>query len=213
MIQKIYLYPVWLRLWHWLNVLAFLVLIVTGLNLQYADPSVQFFRFDVAVTWHNVAGISLVVFYIVFIMGNIFTRNSKFYRIKRKNFLRKLMKQFRFYTYGMFKKEDPPFPITKKRKFNPLQLASYVGVMYILMPLVIISGFGLLFPEIVVIDVFGMSGLHLTDLLHITTGFLLSIFMIIHIYFCTFGHTVTSNFKGMIDGFHHVHIDEAEDEE
>ena len=124
-----------------------------------------------------------------------------------------MMKQFRFYVYGVFKKEDPPYPVTKKRKFNPLQLVSYVGAMYILMPLVIISGLALLFPEIIVTDVFGWSGIHLTDLLHIIAGFMLSLFMIIHIYFCTFGHTVTSNFKGMIDGYHHVHIDEDEDED
>ena len=37
--QKVYLYPVYLRLWHLLNALFFLVLILTGLSMQYSDPS------------------------------------------------------------------------------------------------------------------------------------------------------------------------------
>ncbi len=213
MIEKIYLYPIWLRVWHWLNAITFLTLIITGLDLQYADPDIQFIPFETAVTWHNAAGILLIILFIIFIIGNIVTRNSKFYRIKRKKFLKKMKKQFRYYVYGVFKKEETPYPVTKKRKFNPLQLVSYVGAMYILIPLVIISGIALLFPQMIVTDVFGWSGIHLTDLLHIISGFALSIFMVIHIYFCTFGHTATSNFKGMIDGHHHVHIIEDEEDE
>jgi thiosulfate reductase cytochrome b subunit len=212
MSEKIYLYPIWLRSWHWLNALAFLTLIVTGLDLQYADPDVQFIPFNIAVTWHNVAGITMILLFIMFLVGNISTGNSKFYRIKRKKFPKKMMKQFRYYVYGVFKKEKTPYPVTKKRKFNPLQLVSYVAVMYVLMPLVIITGVALLYPEMIVENVFGWSGIHLTALLHIIVGFALSLFMVIHIYFCTFGHTVTSNFKGMIDGYHHVHIVEDDDE-
>jgi len=51
----------------------------------------------------------------------------------------------------------------------------------------------------------GVSGLHLTDLFHIFIGFLISVFMFIHIYFCTIGKTPLSNFKGMINGYHEVH--------
>jgi thiosulfate reductase cytochrome b subunit len=74
--------------------------------------------------------------------------------------------------------------------------------MYFGMPLVIISGIVLLFPEIALDSVFGMSGLVLNDVLHITTGFFLSIFMVIHIYTCTLGAKPSSLFKGMLSGYH-----------
>ena len=64
---------------------------------------------------------------------------------------------------------------------------TYVLAMYVAFPLLIISGIGLLFPEITITKFFGVSGLILTDILHITMGFFLSIFMIIHIYTCTLG--------------------------
>jgi thiosulfate reductase cytochrome b subunit len=74
--------------------------------------------------------------------------------------------------------------------------------MYVAVPLLIISGIGLLFPEITITKFFGVSGLILTDILHITMGFFLSIFMVIHIYTCTLGDKPTSLFHGMITGYH-----------
>jgi thiosulfate reductase cytochrome b subunit len=74
--------------------------------------------------------------------------------------------------------------------------------MYVAMPLLILSGIGLFFPEITIDRFIGISGLILTDVLHITMGFFLSIFMIIHIYTCTLGSTPTSLFTGMITGYH-----------
>ena len=83
-----------------------------------------------------------------------------------------------------------------------LQKLTYVLAMYAGIPLLIISGIGLLFPEITINRVLGVSGLVLTDILHITMGFLLSIFMIVHIYTCTLGNKPFSLFRGMISGYH-----------
>jgi thiosulfate reductase cytochrome b subunit len=63
----------------------------------------------------------------------------------------------------------------------------------------------MLFPEIIVQKVFGVSGLFLTDLVHIITGFIISLFLIVHVYFCTMGIKLTSLFKGMINGWVEVH--------
>lgn len=199
-----YLYPKWIRAWHFLNAVLFLILIVTGLSMQYTDKENASFvvGFAKAVKWHNFAAIVLIINYIVFVTGNLFTKNGAYYKIERKNFLSDLLKQLRYYSWGMFKGEKHPFPVTEKRKFNPLQKFSYILAMYVAVPLLIISGIGLLFPEITLISFFGVSGLLLTDILHITMGFFLSIFMVIHIYTCTLGAKPTSLFWGMITGYH-----------
>jgi thiosulfate reductase cytochrome b subunit len=155
-----------------------------------------------AVKWHNIAAILLTFNYILFVTGNILTKNGRYYKIGRKNFISDLWTQMKFYAGGMFKKQKHPFPVTEERKFNPLQKFTYVLSMYLAMPLLIISGIGLLLPEITINRFFGVSGLILTDLLHITMGFLLAVFMIVHIYTCTLGHKPFSLFKGMITGYH-----------
>jgi thiosulfate reductase cytochrome b subunit len=199
-----YLYPKWLRAWHVLNALMFMVLIVTGLSMQYTDKenAAYIVGFAKAVKWHNYAALFLVAGYVIFILGNAFTGNGKYYRIKRNGFMADLISQAKFYAFGMFKGEKHPFPVTLESKFNPLQKFTYVLAMYLGMPLLIISGIVMWIPELAIDNIFGMSGLVLNDVLHISTGFLLSIFMIIHVYTCTLGSKPTSLFKGMISGYH-----------
>jgi thiosulfate reductase cytochrome b subunit len=199
-----YLYPKWIRAWHIINALMFLILIVTGLSMQYTDKnnSAYMVGFAKAVKWHNFAALILTASYVVFVVGNITTKNGRYYRIKRDNFWSDLIKQMRYYAFGMFRGEKHPFPVTMERKFNPLQKFSYVLAMYVGMPLLIISGIVLLFPEIAIDNVSGMSGLVINDVLHITMGFFLSIFMIIHIYTCTLGAKPSSLFRGILSGFH-----------
>ena len=116
--------------------------------------------------------------------------------LAEKIFYLNLVKQFKYYSSGMFKGEKHPFPVTEERKFNPLQKLTYVLAMYVAFPLLIISGIGLLLPEITITTFFGISGLILTDILHITMGFFLSIFMVIHIYTCTLGAKAYITFLG-----------------
>jgi len=199
-----YLYPIWVRLWHTFNAILFLILIVTGISMQYTGKSdyVLVVGFAKAVKWHNIAAMLLTLNYIFFIAGNILSGNGRFYRITKKNFLSDLAKQFKYYSLGMFKGEKHPFPVTMDRKFNPLQKLTYILSMYVAFPLLIISGFGLLFPETVINRFLGISGMILTDILHITMGFFLSLFMIIHIYTCTLGAKPASLFKSMLSGYH-----------
>ena len=203
--EKIYLYPVWIRLWHMLNALFCLMLILTGISMQFSNPKVPLIRFDVAVSIHNIFGILLAVSYLLFFAGNLVTNNGKYYKIKFKGYYDQLLSQFRYYTRGIFKGEEAPFKINKERKFNPLQQFTYVLSMYILVPIICITGLSLMYPEVIPTNVLGMSGLHLTDLLHIFIGFIISLFMFVHIYFCTIGKNPVSNFKSMINGYHEAH--------
>ena len=203
--EKIYLYQRWLRLWHALNALFCLFLIATGISMQFSNPKVPLIRFDIAVSIHNIFGILLTINYLLFFFGNIFTWNGRHYRISVDGFYHRLLSQFRYYTQGIFKGEHPPFPVNKELKFNPLQQFSYVIIMYIMIPIIVVTGLGLMYPDFIPTQLLGISGLHLTDLFHVIVGFIISIFMFIHIYFCTIGKTPVSNFKSIVDGYHEPH--------
>lgn len=204
MSEKVYLYPVWIRLWHWFNALLCLLLIITGISMQYSDPAYPMIRFDWSVSIHDIAGWLLAFNYLGFIFGNLFTTNGRHY-IFRKRILRNLIVQARYYAYGIFKNEEPPFPISERSKFNPLQKISYIIIMHVAVPIVGITGIMIFFPERMVFDVFGNQALHITDILHVIMGFVISLFLVVHIYFCTIGHTPLSNFKSMFNGYHEKH--------
>ncbi len=205
MAEKLYLYPKWVRLWHALNAIFILLLIITGISMQFSKPEFGFIRFDIAVSIHNIAGMLLTANYLLFLTGNFFTSNGKYYKLTLKGLFQRLTKQFIYYTIGIFRHEKPPFPVTKERKFNPLQQFTYVAAMYVLVPIVFITGWALLYPEVLFTKVLGASGLKVNDFIHVIVGFFLSFFLFVHVYFCTIGATFVSNFKSMITGYHESH--------
>jgi len=120
MTEQIYFYPIWIRIWHFLNAILCLLLIFSGFSLQYSNPEFSFINFRLAVSIHNFAGVSLTISYLLFFLGNFFTENGKFYRLQFKGLRLRLWKQLRYYAYGYFINEEPPFPISVDNKFNPL---------------------------------------------------------------------------------------------
>jgi len=203
--EKIYFYPVWLRIWHGLNAIGILTLIVTGISMQSSVESSLVVGFNLIVNLHNVAGILVTLSYSVFFIGNLVTTNGKFYIVKPKGFLKRPIQQAIYYSWGMFHGMKAPYPLSAKRKFNPLQKYSYILVMYLAVPIVIITGLGLLFPEIIIEKVYSFSGVFVTAVLHSAMGFFISIFLIVHLYIASIGKSPLDNFKSIITGWHELH--------
>jgi len=170
--------------------------------MQYSDPMNPFMRFDLAVSLHNISGIILVFDYLLFIIANTISKNGRHYRIQLHGLKSRLMLQFRYYTYGIFIGEEAPFPVTKKMKFNPIQQVTYFMTMYVFMPLIFLTGLPMLFSGALIRQLLSENAYFITDILHITVGFFLSLFLIIHVYFCTFGAKPYSNFKSIVTGYH-----------
>jgi thiosulfate reductase cytochrome b subunit len=203
--QKFYFYPVWLRIWHGLNAVGILALIFTGLSMQSSIESSQILSFKTIVNIHNIAGILVTLSYFVYFIGNLVTPNGKFYIVKPKGFLKRPIQQAKYYAWGMFHGAKPPYPISEKRKFNPLQKYAYIAVMYLAVPIVIVSGLALLFPEIILDKVYTFSGVFVTAIFHSAMGFFISIFLIVHLYIASIGKSPIENFKSIITGWHHTH--------
>ena len=88
------------------------------MNSGFEDSIISFI---LIITVHNYAGVIVTLNYFVFLIGNMFTSNKKFYIVKPKNFLKRPMKQAYYYAWGMFHGMQAPYPLSEKRKFNPLQ--------------------------------------------------------------------------------------------
>ncbi len=201
--NKIYFYPLWLRIWHGINALGIILLIITGLSMNAGVES-SFIQFNLAVNIHNISGVMVSLNYLLFIIGNAMSGNSKFYIVKPKGFLKRPMKQAYYYAWGMFHGMKAPYPLSEKRKFNPLQKYFYIIVMYIAVPIVIFTGFALLFPEIIFERIYSISGILITAVSHSVFGFFISIFLIIHLYVASIGKSPTENFKSILTGWHHI---------
>ncbi|MBF0311352.1 MAG: cytochrome b/b6 domain-containing protein [Magnetococcales bacterium] len=191
------LYPLWLRLWHWLNALACLLLVVSGASLHFAGSLMPF---DVARTLHNAAGLAMTAAYLFYLVVNIRSGNVGYYLPTLATLLADLTRQSLFYGVGIFRGESQPFPCHARRKFNPMQQVAYLLVMYAAVPVVVGTGLLYLFPGLLP-DRFGaVDGLLPVALLHYLAGVFLAAFLIGHVYLATTGKTPLNDFKHMIRG-------------
>ncbi|AOV95668.1 thiosulfate reductase cytochrome B subunit [Edwardsiella hoshinae] len=199
--ERLYLYPLHLRLWHGLNALLFLFLLISGLLTHFTLLPLA------AMCWlvhaHPYAGYLLVVLWCGFLAVNLFGPNGRHYRIIWPGLAARCWRQARFYLIGIFHAESHPFITTSAQKFNPLQQLSYGVVMFGLLPLLFLSGFVLTIPQWLP---------HGTAYWALQGHLLLSLFGLMfisaHIYLCTLGETWKETFMTMLDGYHRhrVHI-------
>jgi len=202
MSERVYLLPVWIRAWHWTNALLIITLAITGVSLHFADPKLWLVEFSLAARIHDVAGLALVAAYAFFVVANIVSGNWWQYVPKPPGVLDRCMKQLHWYVWGIFQGEPHPYPVTREVNFNAMQALIYWGVMYLLMPALLLTGLVFLFPEFAPDRLFGFDGLLPVAVLHYIAGATIVMFMIAHMYLGTTGTTVTAMFKTMITGWH-----------
>jgi thiosulfate reductase cytochrome b subunit len=202
MSERIYLLPLWIRLWHWTNALLIITLAVTGISLHFADPKLPLVEFSLAARIHDIAGIALVAVYSLFVVANIVTGNWWQYVPKPPGVLHRCWVQGKWYMIGIFRGEAHPYRVSEEQNFNALQAISYWVIMYMVLPVMLASGVVFLIPELAPEHFFGLDGLLPVAVLHYLTGAIIVMFMIAHIYLGTTGKTATSMFKTMLNGWH-----------
>jgi len=197
-VRKASLYPLGIRIWHWVNALLFAVLVITGIQLRAPDFSI-FSQYGTVTALHGYAGVLCVLSYLFWLFYCIFTGAIRHYVVCRGD-IRNIPQQVAYYTFLVFKGHSNPFSAREDNKFNALQKITYSMVMFILLPVIIITG--ILFSNILFFSqiINAIGGLRMLDILHVIAGYLFVLFLIIHIYMATLGKTVTSYMKSMITG-------------
>jgi len=141
--KKIYLHPLPVRVWHWINAIGFIILILTGVQIRFVDQ-VGLMSFETAVQIHSWLGFILLANYFIWFVYYIFT--GKFFKIyippfwKPVEFIKSCIRQAKYYAYGIMIGDENPHHPVPENKFNPLQQISYLFIMAVLIPVQIITG-------------------------------------------------------------------------
>lgn len=208
--KKIYLHPLPIRIWHWINAISFLVLIVTGLQIRYREL-LGLMKFRTAVDIHNIFGFVLIFNFFIWLVYYIVTGKIRIYipPLNIRKFVTGCVRQARYYGYGLFLGEQNPHHSTADNKFNPMQQMAYLAIMMLLIPLQLLTG--LLLWDVKAyqgwINMFG--GIKIVDSIHVFLFLFFTSFLFVHVYLATLGHTVTAHIKAMFTGYEeieeHVH--------
>ncbi|MBF0177581.1 MAG: cytochrome b/b6 domain-containing protein [Magnetococcales bacterium] len=198
--RTVELYPVWLRVWHGFNAVNFLLLLLSGVVLHFPEVMLNVLSFSVARILHNTCGVLMALGYVFYLSASYVSRNWRHYVPERQGFVPRMMTQIRFYAVGIFQKGEQPFPATARAKFNPLQQVTYLGVMFGLVPVLVVTGVLFLFPEYAPDQILDRGGIWPLALLHQIVATFLTAFLVGHIYLATAGKTVTEEFRKMAFG-------------
>lgn len=193
----IYLYSRYERLWHWLQAVFIILLLVTGFEIH---GSFVFFGFQKAVWLHNTVGLTWLISFAFFVFWIFTTGEWKQYIPTTK----KMFEVIRYYGLGIFRGEAHPFPKRKEAKHNPLQRLTYLLLAATLLPIQMLTG--LLFWAYNDWAQWGLQNLSLTllALVHIAGAFTILAFLVVHIYMTTTGHSLSAHVKAMITGWEDV---------
>ncbi len=199
--KRIYLYTRFERLWHWTQALLIIGLGFTGFNIH---GTWHVMAFEQAHWWHVRLAWALVALTVFAIFWHFTTGAWKQYIPTTE----RLSAIARYYAVGIFRNEKHPFKKSEVSKLNPLQRLTYLGFKILIAPVMIVTGLLMIYyhlwPQWGLAWSFGTIAL-----LHTAGAFLLVMFLIVHVYMTTTGHTVFSHIKAMLVGYEDLPEDEV----
>lgn len=191
---KIYLYTRFERLWHWLQGLMIICLIITGLEIH---GTYTLLGFQTAVNIHDFIGLSWLIMFAFFVFWLFTTGEWKQYIPTTK----KLLLVVRYYSWDIFKGNAHPIQKSKGAKHNPLQRLAYLGISALLLPIQMVTGLLYYLYN----DIQPVLSLSTLAAVHTLVALFLINFLIIHIYMTTTGHSLFSHIAGMITGWEEIY--------
>lgn len=203
--QKLYINPLPVRIWHWTNAVGFILLIATGVQIRYLDL-VQVISFKHAVVAHNWIGFVLIANFFIWLGFYLFTDKIKVYHpeLNPTKYFRASFRQLQFYGYGIFRGDPNPHHVSVYRKFNALQSMTYQIIMLLIVPLQFFTG-------VLLWDVAGFSslvemfgGVRVVDTVHVLIFIFFAGFIFIHPYLASLSQTPWAHFKAMITGYEEI---------
>ncbi len=210
--ERIYMYEAYRRFWHWLQTVTIVILLFTGLIIHRPELFGAFSFRDV-VTIHNVLAVILVVNALLSVFYHVATERMQEYIPRPYGFFDDAIVQAKYYITGIFKGEAHPFEKKPNSRMNPIQKATYFGILLVLLPLQILTGalmWGVQkFPSVA--GLFG--GLPFLAPFHSLIAWTFATFIIVHVYMTTTGATPFEATRAMITGYEEVEVHEHENEE
>ena len=200
--DQTYINPLPVRIWHWINALAFILLILTGFQLRYVEL-LNVMSFETAVKMHNWVGFAAIANFLIWLGFYLFTDKIKVYhpQLDAKKFFEGWFRQVRFYSYGIFKGEKSPHRVRPLDKFNPMQSMTYQIVMLLIVPTQFVTGILMWdikrFEDWIEI----LGGIRVVSTIHVLVFILFVFFILVHAYMGALGRKPSTHYKEMFTGF------------
>ena len=201
MADRVYLHPLWERLWHWVHALLILGLAFTGIHLHWPDLVPLCGSLATAVSLHDALGWALIFDLAIWLGFNLASGRLRQYLPSADDLGAGGLRQARYYALGIFRGEPHPFHASPARKFNPLQRLTYALVMFVLVPALAASGLLFLHPLGLRELAGGTTWVAVAAQAHTLLAFAAVAFTVLHAYLVSTAPGLTSDLRSMITGW------------
>jgi thiosulfate reductase cytochrome b subunit len=212
--EMVYMTPMPVRIWHWLNAFGIVTLCVTGLQIRFPDYINIFGAYKAAIRLHNTAGVVVSISYMLWLIYYMVVARSiiKLYMPTLEDLKSGIFRQAYFYFLTYFLGLPNPHHSTPDSKFNPMQKAAYLVIMFVLLPLVIVSGALLMYVDPLRQLLILLGGIKALVGTHFLLACCFTAFLFVHIYLATLGHTPLAHFKPMWNGWEEETVEDMDTE-
>ncbi len=202
--HRVYMYDTYERLWHWLQAIAILLLLATGLIIH--KPHIfGMFSFAYIVQVHNVLGFILLTNAALALFYNLASGEIHQYLPEPEGFVGRSLMQAMYYSRGIFAGRPHPLEKTKEHKLNPLQQVTYLAILTVLLPAQIVTGVLIWGLQEWPLLAESLGGLQLLAPIHTLIAWTFATFIVMHVYLTTAaGETPGAGIKSMVNGWEDV---------
>ncbi len=213
-LERVYMYGVYERLWHWLQTITIVGLLFTGLIIHKPDVF-GLFSFRYVVLVHNILAAILVINAALALFYHLASGEIRQFVPRPYGFFDQAITQAKYYLGGIFKGEAHPFEKTPEKKLNPLQQITYFSILNVLLPLQVITGALMWGAQQWPGIANSLGGLPFLAPFHSLIAWLFAAFIVLHVYLTTTGHKPLTAIKAMVDGWDEVekHSNSYDEEE
>jgi thiosulfate reductase cytochrome b subunit len=201
--KRVPIYTAFERVWHWLQALTIIMLLVTGLEI-HSPGSVRLLGFARAIWVHEALALFTIANAFLSLFYHLATGAIRQFLPQPRDFFSLAIAQVAYYTRGMFTDAPHPFEHGPESKLNVLQQVTYLGVLNLVLPLQVATGILMWKAQEWAGLVDRLGGLDVVASVHVTCAWLFAAFLVMHVYLTTTGRTPLAHIRAMVLGWEEV---------
>ena len=199
--RRIELYALFERIWHWMQALTIILLLLTGIEVHGGMHLLGFRR---AVVLHEALALFTIANAFLALFYNLATGAIRQFIPKPTDFFSLAIAQTTYYLRGIFHGEPHPFERHPAQKLNVLQQMTYLVVLNVVLPVQVATGALMWRSDFFARAVRALGGLGTIAAVHVACAWAFAAFVVMHIYLATTGPTPTALIKAMVVGWEEI---------
>lgn len=207
--NRVELYSAFERIWHWLQALTIVLLLLSGLEIHWPSR-VHLLGFASATSLHEGLALFTVANAFLALFYHLATGAIRQFFPRPRDFFSLAIAQVDYYLRGIFAGAAHPAGHGPERKLNVLQQVTYLAVLNLVLPLQVASGILMWKAQAWAGLVVRLGGLHGVASVHVLCAWFFAAFLIMHLYLTTTGRTPLAHLRAMVRGWDEIPSEKAE---